>query len=178
MYGKCLWKKLVCFLVVLVFSLNLFFAAEPTVTIEPYTKDEIPTWAKDLRRTEIVTLGSLPFVTIGVTLGYSFYRVFSNGMDFGYFINPLSSSASSSLTEDEQKGLILSSLAVSALIGLTDLTINLIQRKVEENKKVELEKGSVTIESFPVEEGYPEQEEGSGEEENSGHPEVMEKDSD
>lgn len=145
------FKKIISFFILLVFSCGIVFSAEPTVTIEPYTKDQIPNWAKDLRRTEIITLGSLPFVTIGVTMGYSFYRVFSNDMDFSYFINPLSSSASASLTEKEQKGLIFSSLGISTLIGLTDLTINFIQRKISEKKEIELEKGSVIIEPVVTE---------------------------
>ncbi len=140
------FKKIISIALLLVFSCGIVFSAEPTVTIEPYTKEQIPNWAKDIRRTEIITLGSLPFVTIGVTMGYSFYRVFSNDMNFSYFINPLSSSASASLSEEEQKGLIISSVCISALIGLTDLTINFIQRKISEKKEVELEKGSVIIE--------------------------------
>ena len=145
------FKKIISIFILLVFSCGIVFSAEPTVTIEPYTKEQIPNWAKDLRRTEIITLGSLPFVTIGVTMGYSFYRVFSNDMNFSYFINPLSSSASASLTEKEQKGLIFSSLGISALIGITDLTINFIQRKISEKKEVELEKGSVIIEPVVTE---------------------------
>ena len=127
-------------------------AAEPTITIEPYTKDEFPGWLQDLRRAEIVSLGSLPFVTLGVTLGYSLYRYFSHGMDSNYFPNPFAKSSSTArLTTDEQLGILFTSLGVAAAVGITDFTISSIQR--HQRKKAEIQRNSEGIEIIPLDDG-------------------------
>ena len=127
-------------------------AAEPTITIEPYTKDEFPGWLQDLRRAEIVSLGSLPFVTLGVTLGYSLYRYFSHGMDSNYFPNPFAKSSSAArLTTDEQLGILFTSLGVAAAVGITDFTISSIQR--HQRKKAEIQRNSEGIEIIPLDDG-------------------------
>ncbi len=121
-------------------------AAEPTVTIEPYTKDEFPGWLQDMRRAEIVSLGSLPFVTLGVTLGYSLYRYFSHDMNPDYFPNPFAKSSSAArLTTDEQLGILFTSLGVAAVVGITDFTISSIQRHKRNKAYQELNRGAVEI---------------------------------
>lgn len=121
-------------------------AAEPTVTIEPYTKDEFPGWLQDMRRAEIVSLGSLPFVTLGVTLGYSLYRYFSHDMNPDYFPNPFAKSSSAArLTTDEQLGILFTSLGVAAVVGITDFTISSIQRHKRNKAQEESNRGAVEI---------------------------------
>ena len=121
-------------------------AAEPTVTIEPYTKEEFPGWLQDMRRAEIVSLGSLPFVTLGVTLGYSLYRYFSHDMNPDYFPNPFAKSSSAAhLSTDEQLGILFTSLGVAAVVGITDFTISSIQRHKRNKAYQELNRGAVEI---------------------------------
>ncbi len=136
-----------CIAVILCCSLTLSLgAAEPTVTIEPYTKDEFPGWLQDMRRAEIVSLGSLPFVTLGVTLGYSLYRYFSHDMNPDYFPNPFAKSSSAArLTTDEQLGILFTSLGVAAVVGITDFTISSIQRHKRNKAYQELNRGAVEI---------------------------------
>ncbi|MBO5690912.1 MAG: hypothetical protein J6R96_03520 [Spirochaetaceae bacterium] len=143
-------------------------AAEPTVTIEPYTKDEFPGWLHDMRRAEIVSLGSLPFVTLGVTLGYSLYRYFSHDMNPDYFPNPFAKSSSAArLTTDEQLGILFTSLGVAAVVGITDFTISSIQRHKRNKAYQELNRGAVEIiplDEEPVpQDDFPAQEDGSHE---------------
>lgn len=152
------WRRLVALAASLMFIALMPFAsmpleaAEPTVTIEPYTKDEFPGWLQDLRRAEIVSLGSLPFVTMGVTLGYSLYRYFSHGMDSDYFPNPFAKSSSAArLTTDEQLGILFTSLGVAAVVGVTDFTISSIQR--HQRKKAEIQQNSEGIEIIPLDDG-------------------------
>lgn len=128
--------KRIAFCTLIIFSFSLVAFAEPTVKIEPYTQDEFPSWAQDIRRTEIVTLGSLPFTTLGVTLGYSLYRYASNGFNPEYIPNPFAKSATGSLSSKEQIGIVLTSVGISAVIGLVDLTIRLIQRSVEKKEAI------------------------------------------
>ena len=76
-------------------------------------------------------------------------------MDSSYLMNPLSSS-SASLSTDEQIGIITSSLIISTLLGLTDLTINLIKRNSAKKTAAKLEKGSVVIQPIPLQENIEE----------------------
>ncbi|WP_294431212.1 hypothetical protein [uncultured Treponema sp.] len=87
---------------------------------------DFPQWARDLRRTEIITFGSLPFVTLWTIVGYSMY-------EYGEFRNPLDKSTDS-FTEDDQWKIIKISAASCLALGLTDLTINLITRSRKESR--------------------------------------------
>ena len=55
---------------------------------DPYEQDEFPQWAKDLRRGEIISLGSIPFVGLWVVGSYGGYKYFSGEIDS--FPNPFS----------------------------------------------------------------------------------------
>ena len=96
-----------------------------TAQNEKFDKD-FPQWAKDLRRTEIITLGSLPFVTIWTTVLYSLTV-------YGEMTNPMDRNTSS-FTEDDQWKIIGFSLGTCAALGVTDLVISLIKRHSNESK--------------------------------------------
>jgi hypothetical protein len=100
-----------------------------TVTIAPYEQDEFARWMKDLRRFEIVSLGSTPFVTFGTFLGYGAYRYFSGGMET--FPIPFSSGKEAGFSETEQRNIFLISIGIGALIGLIDFAIVQIKRAQE-----------------------------------------------
>lgn len=102
-------------------------------------KDEIPQSLKDIRRFEIITLGSLPFVFLDASLVYSGVRYFSNGMDsdFAPSFNP-------NFSQEEQLGLILTSVGISVGIGLTDLIINIVKRN-KQKKRQELREKPILI---------------------------------
>jgi hypothetical protein len=103
------------------------FAADSTVVIEPYTKQEFPQWANDLRRTEIIAFGSLPFVTIWVTVAYS-------AIVNGEFHSPIDKSSSGFSTSDQER--IMQIAALSSLsLGLADLAVNLASRAIQNNEK-------------------------------------------
>lgn len=140
------WQRIIALVLCCIFLSFPIMAAEPTVTIEPYTKDEFPDWLHDLRRAEIVSLGSLPFVTLGVTLGYSLYRYFSHDMNPDYFPNPFAKSSSAArLTTDEQLGILFTSLGVSAAVGIADFTISTIQRHIKNKEEERLNQGAIEI---------------------------------
>jgi hypothetical protein len=133
-----------------IFSLVILapsFSQTITPQIEPYTKDEFPQWARDLRRTEIVTLGSLPFVTLTATLGFGIVR-WANG---GSVPNPLDKSASG-YSQDEQIQILLISAGTSVALGLTDLTINLIKRHIAKTRQ-NTNSGAITV--TPLNESPP-----------------------
>ena len=128
-------RKLSAVLLLLIFLFasapNLFADSKDTTPV-PYTENEFPEWAKQLRRSEIITFGALPFVTIGVSLIYSLLL----WQQSGNFINPLDKSQTYST---EQMWEIFGySCGVSLAIGITDYvwnTIDLKKQQDEENRK-------------------------------------------
>ncbi len=136
-------RKLIAILLLLVFLPSVLCAAEPTIQIEPYREGEFPDWLLDVRRAEIVTLGSLPFTTLSSTLVYMFYRYASNGFSKDYFPNPLAkSSASANLTKDEQIGIISVSACLSLTAGIADYIISSIKRSENQKKADERTEGT------------------------------------
>lgn len=125
-------KKKSIILKILFFSLILNSAmpvfSEDTTPLE-YDNSTMPQGLKDLRRFEIITLGSLPFVTLNAGIVYSGIRWANNGFDSAYSPNPF---ATSTYSTDEQVGILLTSIGISISIGLTDYIINLVKRS---NKK-------------------------------------------
>ena len=122
------WKIIISLLLIL--SIFSKISAQNT-NPEPYGKDEFPSWVKDLRRTEIITFGSLPFATLGVTLGYGIIK-YANGSSTS-IANPFNKS-SSQYSLDEQKKILGISCAVSLALGLTDLGVNHITRFIKRKK--------------------------------------------
>ena len=107
-------KKLI--LKILIFSLILLSAqtmwAENT-SPEPYTENEFPQGLKDLRRFEIISLGSMPFVTFNTSLVYSGIRYARHDFNSAYAPNLF---ATSSYSAEEQREMILTSLGISIIL--------------------------------------------------------------
>ena len=123
------------FLVFFTFSFSLF-ANEPSVKIDEYREGKAqPSWLKNLRRSEIVTLGSLPFTTLSVSLGYSLFKGFGNGFSNG-IPNPLAKDKNGFST-DEQLGIFFTSLGISLLIGVTDYIVSSVKDKKTEKKQLQ-----------------------------------------
>ena len=122
---KRFFVSLVSIFLVFSFSSQNLFAADSSASSK-YDDINFPQWTLDLRRTEIITFGSLPFVMIWTTVGYSLY-------EYGEFKNPLSKDTSSFDEEDIKKIIGISALA-SIGLGLTDLSINLINRARKESR--------------------------------------------
>jgi len=145
------WYRLVAAFCLLCFIAPVMtpLTAEPTVTIDSYTQDHIPDWAKDLRRTEIITLGSLPFTTLAAKIGYTFWRYYANDFSSDYMPNPLAkSSEGARLNSEEQKMVLKIAVASSIVFGLSDLAITLYNRwqdaEDEKEQQLKLEE-TVTI---------------------------------
>ena len=121
--------KRIALLLALVFGLSLVplqSFAETKNQEEIQEKDETPQWAKDLRRTEIISFGTLPFVTIGTTLVYG--GVLYGQGKVSSFPNPLDKGSSAFSTE-QQVQILVTSVGISLGLGLIDLGINHIKRR-------------------------------------------------
>lgn len=122
------------------------FSEETDTTPEPYKDEEFPQGLKDLRRFEIITLGSMPFVTLDTSLVYSGIRYAQHDFDSAYKPSLFSSS---SYSQDEQIGIILTSLGISVGIGLTDYIVQVVKRN---NKKKRNQKTYDDISIYPISE--------------------------
>ena len=126
---KRLISKILIFSLLINFTLPSF--SEDT-TPKPYEDDEFPLTLKDIRRFEIITIGALPFVTLDATLAYSTYRYAKNDFDSAYKPDIFSSS---SFSQDEQKGIILTSIGICVGIGLTDMIVQIVKRNSKKRKR-------------------------------------------
>lgn len=140
-------KKLIFFTILI----SLLASSVPifSETAEPYAKDEFPSILYDIRRAEIITLGSMPFITFSATLGYSFGKYAAHDFDSSYFVNPFSSTDENSFSTDEQIGILLTSLGISAGIGLTDFIVHTVKRnnrlrKLKKQKNTEIQINPIT----------------------------------
>ena len=122
--------RIFCFFCIFVFSSTFVFC-------QTAEDSETSRWMKDLRRTEIITFGSLPFVGLWTTVGYGLAV-------HGTFHNPLNKSTSR-YTQDEQKQIFALSAAISLGLGLTDLVINLISRNLKQSRQERMEKTIMVI---------------------------------
>ena len=123
------------FWVVFTFSFSLF-ANEPSVKIDEYREGKAqPSWLKNLRRSEIVTLGSLPFTTMSTTFAYSLFKGMRNNFADG-IPNPLEKDKSG-FSKEEQKGIFLTSLGISLIIGLTDYIVSSVKDKQTEKQQAQ-----------------------------------------
>ena len=141
-------KKVIAVLYAAIFMFTFVFASEnEAVQIEGYEKGkELPSWVKDLRRAEIVTLGSLPFTTLGATLAYSLYRYGANDFKPAYIPNPFPlSSTEAKLSTDEQIGIIATAAGISLAVGITDFIVMQVKqsRKKKALEKIREEQGTV-----------------------------------
>ena len=131
-------------LLFLFFSIqNLFCQSNSNDTSpQPYREEEFSQGLKDLRRFEIITLGAMPFVTLDSALVYNGYKYFTGKADK---FNPL---ATADYNQKEMGTIIITSLCVSAGIGITDYVINLIKRN--KVKKIQRQQDSnISIEEIP-----------------------------
>ena len=137
--------KILTAAIFLLFINNSIFAQSSNTTDTtpaPYEENEIPQALKDVRRFEVITLGSMPFVTLDAAIVYNGYKYATGKADK---FNPL---ATADYKPDEMKKIIITSLCVSAGIGLTDYIIRLIKRKSSQ-KKEKMEASGISIENNP-----------------------------
>ncbi len=132
---------------ILTISFFLFFAVQncfcqTNTTPEPYKDDEFPQPMQDLRRFEIITLGAMPFITLDSAIVYNGYK-FATGKSDTF--NPL---ATADYTQDEMERIIITSLCISAGIGLSDYIINLIKRN-RVKRRLKAEDNNISIQEDP-----------------------------
>ena len=113
------WISVLC---ILLMCFNLLAEqADEEHTPEPYTREEFPDWLHNLRRFEIITLGTLPFTFLLSFLVYDLGRYAASGYDSNY--RPISNPNPVPYTAGEQVGIVLAACTTSVLIALADYLI-------------------------------------------------------
>lgn len=120
--------SLICISIISSLFTPVFSADAKSTTPEPYNQDEFPQALKDFRRFEIITLGSMPFVMLDTTLVYTGYQYFTGESETFNVLN------TNTFDTEQSTQIILTSLAISAGIGLTDLIIQIIKRQTKKKK--------------------------------------------
>lgn len=137
-------RKTIWLIVLLCFSLCSVFSDDKSP--KPYEKNEFPGFLYDLRRAEIITLGAMPFVTFNIALGYSFTNYALHNFNSSYFVNPFANSSDdNAYSSDEQIAIIISSLCISAGIGLTDFIVHSAKRNKQQRLLKNRNKGAIEI---------------------------------
>lgn len=142
-------KNIFVLLVFSFLSLSFVFAdsgSGNSTDPEPYAEDEFTQFMKDMRRSEIIFFGSLPFMTMGVSMGYSGWQL-ATGRSSS-FAGPFSPSSYSS---DDIKKILGISLGVSGVFCVTDYFITRHNRKktAAALKVRKINYGEITITSVP-----------------------------
>jgi hypothetical protein len=101
----------------------------PSRTPAPYTDDEFPKWARDLRRAEIIFVGSIPFTMFFTFEGYDTYRYVANGLDPLYAPWPFRPGSTQLYSDQEKIGLVATSLSLSLLVATADWIIGRIHER-------------------------------------------------
>ena len=138
---------------ILIFSIffNLcspIFSETTSSEAKEFSDEEFPQALQDLRRFEIITLGSLPFVTLNTTLVYSGIKYVQHDFDPAYSPNPFASKADGGYSTEEQIGVLLTSLGISVGIGLTDFLVRTIKRNSKKKKAKKEINNNITIQSI------------------------------
>ncbi|HOX92649.1 MAG TPA: hypothetical protein PLC54_06975 [Spirochaetales bacterium] len=103
----------------------------PSPLPQAYTADEFPAWAHELRRWEIVSLGSFPIALFYTKLAFDFARYASNGFDPRFVPWPFKNEFSYAPSAGEQRTMFLSAAAVAAVAGFADWLIVAIKTRAE-----------------------------------------------
>jgi hypothetical protein len=133
-------------------------ATKPTVAT--FNSSELPQWAKDLRRFDVITFGAFPFSMFFVTFATDMIRWNdANSFDLSeqgrrYAPWPLKSAGAAEMTSDEYTRTIFLAIGVSAAIALVDLAIVSVKRANERRRIESLPSGSFEIIITPY--GEPE----------------------
>ncbi len=120
-------RRFICLIVLLVFTVSVLPAEENTTPV-PYDENEFPQWQRDLRRFEVILIGSFPFTMLYSTLGYGVIRWGINGFSENYAPSLSQQADTVPLTNEEKLGVVFTSVGMSALVAIIDLIVIHVKR--------------------------------------------------
>jgi hypothetical protein len=140
-------------MILLIFICSLLLAplsqAFGQTTTHDFDPSEIPQWAKDLRRWNIISFGVFPFSMFFTRFVTDIIR-WNNHNDFSYAPWPVNFAGSVEMTNSEIGRTLLIAAGVSATIALVDIIIIRNRREGERRHIESRPAGTVTIERVPI----------------------------
>jgi hypothetical protein len=106
---------------------------------------KFPQWAHDLRRGEIIALGSFPFTYFFASIAVDLYRFSQHGGDFRYAPWLFKSAGAVDMTTDEQILTIAAAAGGAILVSLADFIILQIKRNSAARTEAALPPGDPII---------------------------------
>jgi len=123
--NKIYFSFFICLLLFGIFFCNAEDSDDNTDP-DPYEKEEFSEWILDLRRAEIIFFGLIP-LALGLTFEvYDIFRYYTNNMDPLYKPWPFKEPNAATYETEEQIGIIITAVSISALITLADFIIEKI----------------------------------------------------
>jgi hypothetical protein len=99
---------------------------------EPYRPEEFPKVLQDLRRGEIILIGSFPFTLFLSLEVFDFYRFAINDWAPEYAPWPFRSPASPDYSAAEKGWILLSALSASAVLAIADYVVGrIVERRAQ-----------------------------------------------
>ena len=98
---------------------------EEITDYEPYSADEFPSWLHDIRRAEVIAVGSFPISMLFVSLTYEGVRAIINAAT-GAETSGGPAFGSGDLSPEERRGILFAGTLLSVAVALTDYLIGLI----------------------------------------------------
>lgn len=118
-------KLITVVLLLVVFITIPLFSGDSLPEYEPYEDDEFPQWARDLRRSEIIFFGTIPFTFFLSSISYDFYRFAYNDYNEAFAPAILGNKTPPIRTNDEKLQIILVSVSLSGVLALADYLLGL-----------------------------------------------------
>ena len=126
------------------------------MTSSQFDTTGFPQWGKDLRRAEIITFGSFPFVYFVVNFGVDTWRMATHDWDRQYGPWPFDSAGSLDKTQDERFMTLGLAIGGSVLFALIDYAIVRYKRSAKDREIQNLPAGTPIIIRKPMYEGEAE----------------------
>ncbi|MBN1409821.1 MAG: hypothetical protein JW969_03185 [Spirochaetales bacterium] len=108
---------------VIIFFLLIFIiqtAIAQDHTPKPYEREEFPEWLHDLRRAEIILIGSLPFTMFFALEAFDIGRYFYHNMDYLYQPWPAKPAYGPQYTMEEKVTVVFIAVGFSLIITVAD----------------------------------------------------------
>ena len=128
-------KKNLFLCLLLIFVFNLSSEEYENILPDEYEKNEFPLILRDLRRAEIIFIGSFPFSVLFTKIGIDLAAYAGSGFDRNYAPSIFGGSSSQPSGSSETKKILVTSLYVSGAITLTDFIISKYKAKKENEIK-------------------------------------------
>ena len=124
-------NRIIAVILFLIFFTAFIFPQSTDPIPEPYAENEFPQWLKDLRRAEIILIGSFPLTLLFSSLAYDIFRYSTNNFSNSYLPSLFGNTNVIELTKEEKKTVLYLGISISGIITGLDFILGKIDRKNE-----------------------------------------------